>query len=389
MKKFFLLSFLFLVISFQVKAQPFPYTLPITIMNSGSAGTNVQVLIRLNTATYIGATLMDADGDDIRFYDSPALTTLLDYYIEGYMNTDSTKLWIKLPSLPAGNTTIYCNFGNMSATPATTLSIFDGPHSAIDSISGGNTNTSSGIWNSSRGFRFSPNQDLLVTDFGKNEPTGTTRYLTMWDYNSQQIIKQIQVTGPASVWAYGLLNQAFWITSGTQYIMSLFQGSGDGYYWQASSQIGQHLTYFDMRYCNSCTENTFPTSTLAALQYGYPDFLYYTANTVSPAPTYTIGTLTGLSGNNNTVPERFALDQNYPNPFNPVTKIKYDIPVGADVKLTVYDMLGREVSQLVNEYLEPGSYEAIWNGIGHSSGVYFYRIEAGSYVKEMKMILVK
>jgi hypothetical protein len=389
MKKFLLLTFLFLVISIQAQSQPYPYTLPVTLMNGGSSATNVQVLIKINTASYISATLMKADGGDIRFYDSPALTTQLNFYIEGYLNTDSTKIWVMIPSLPAGNTSIYCNFGNPSATTVSTLSIFEGPHSSIDSLTLGNVNTTPGISNSSRGFRFTATSELLITNFGKYEPTGTTRYLTMWDFNTQQIVKQSQVSGPATTWSYDTLSQAFWIQPGVMYIMSLFQGSGDGYYWQASSQVGQHLTYLDMRYCNTCTQNTFPTLTLTNLQYGYPDFLYYLRNSISPVPTYTVGTLTGITNGNGNVPDEFALRQNYPNPFNPVTKISYDIPKGSQVRLTVYDMLGREVTQLVNEYKDAGSYEAVWNGVSQTSGVYFYRIEAGDFTQKMKMILVK
>ncbi|MFN8396391.1 MAG: T9SS type A sorting domain-containing protein [Bacteroidia bacterium] len=79
------------------------------------------------------------------------------------------------------------------------------------------------------------------------------------------------------------------MTTGTQYVLELFQGTGDGYYFGSSSQIGQHLTYFDMKYCNSCTQNTFPTSTLSNYHYGYPDLWYFTKQTVTPAPTYSIG----------------------------------------------------------------------------------------------------
>lgn len=386
MKKFFLLSFALFLISATANSQPYPYTLPVTITNSGSAATDVQVLIKVNTALYIGATLMKADGGDIRFYDSPALTTQLGFYIEAYMNTDSTKIWVKMPSLPAGNTTVYCNFGNPGATSASSVSIFGGANSSVDSIVAGNTTV---LGNCSRGFRFSPNQDLLVTDFGKYEPNGTQRYLTLWDFNSQQIVKQSQVSGPATTWTYEALNQPIWIRSGVIYIMSIYVPAGSSYYWQVSSQIGQHLTYYDMRYCNSCTENTFPTTTLAGYQYGYADFLYYVPNLVTPAPTYVVGTLTGITNGNGNIPDEYALSQNYPNPFNPVTKIRYDIPEGSSVKLTVYDMLGREVTQLVNEYKDAGSYEAVWNGVDQTSGVYFYRIEAGSFTKEMKMILVK
>ncbi len=93
-------------------------------------------------------------------------------------------------------------------------------------------------------------------------------------------------------------------------------------------------------------------------------------------------------------PHSFTLYQNYPNPFNPTTKIKYSIPaVGANsnssVQLKVYDILGKEVAVLVNEYKKPGSYEVLFDGSKFSSGVYFYRLEAGNFTDTKKIILLK
>lgn len=96
------------------------------------------------------------------------------------------------------------------------------------------------------------------------------------------------------------------------------------------------------------------------------------------------------SGKENSVPKRFHLHQNYPNPFNPVTKIKYELPKDVNVTITIYDILGREVVRLVNnEYRKAGIYVAEWNAVNFASGVYFYRIEAGSYVNSKKMVLLR
>lgn len=94
------------------------------------------------------------------------------------------------------------------------------------------------------------------------------------------------------------------------------------------------------------------------------------------------------------VPDHFKLYQNYPNPFNPSTKIKFDITTGMsretkDVKLIVYDALGKEIATLVNEKLMPGSYEAEFSGLNLSSGVYFYKLTNGNYKDIKKMFLVK
>lgn len=89
------------------------------------------------------------------------------------------------------------------------------------------------------------------------------------------------------------------------------------------------------------------------------------------------------------VPETFALSQNYPNPFNPVTKIGYEIPVESFVKLSVFDVTGREVATLVNENVTPGFYTAEFNASNFGSGVYFYRLNAGNAVITKKMLMLK
>jgi hypothetical protein len=115
----------------------------------------------------------------------------------------------------------------------------------------------------------------------------------------------------------------------------------------------------------------------------------YTSNACDTA-----GVLTGISVNISGIPETYALYQNYPNPFNPVTRIKFDIPLNdktqsSNVKLTVFDLLGREKAVIVNETLGAGSYEVEFDATSFASGIYFYRIEAGSFIKEMKMVLLK
>jgi hypothetical protein len=89
------------------------------------------------------------------------------------------------------------------------------------------------------------------------------------------------------------------------------------------------------------------------------------------------------------VPTTFALHQNYPNPFNPTTVIRYELPSNAVVKVQVFDVLGRVVATVVNERKEAGIYEAMFNASGLSSGTYFYRLQAGSFVETKKMMLVK
>jgi len=85
------------------------------------------------------------------------------------------------------------------------------------------------------------------------------------------------------------------------------------------------------------------------------------------------------------------LYQNYPNPFNPVTKIKFDVPASSksNIKITIFDILGKEVDVLVNENLEAGQYTVDWNSTNIASGIYFYEMKAGQFRDIKKMIVVK
>jgi N-acetylneuraminic acid mutarotase len=89
------------------------------------------------------------------------------------------------------------------------------------------------------------------------------------------------------------------------------------------------------------------------------------------------------------IPSFFTLEQNYPNPFNPSTKISFALPERGNVSLKVYDLLGGEVAQLVNGEIEAGSYDLSFNASDLPSGIYFYKLQAGSFVETKKMILLK
>jgi hypothetical protein len=89
------------------------------------------------------------------------------------------------------------------------------------------------------------------------------------------------------------------------------------------------------------------------------------------------------------MPQRYQLHHNYPNPFNPSTNINFDLPQAQDVRLEVFDLLGRRVALLVNESLAAGFHSVTFDASALTSGVYFYRIQAGSFVKTQKMMLVK
>jgi hypothetical protein len=99
--------------------------------------------------------------------------------------------------------------------------------------------------------------------------------------------------------------------------------------------------------------------------------------------------VTGVEDRNDVVVERFRLEQNYPNPFNPSTTITYQVPENSFVSIKVYDVLGKEVTSLINEEKSVGSYEVEFDATSLPSGIYFYRLQAGNYTTTKKMILLK
>jgi hypothetical protein len=89
------------------------------------------------------------------------------------------------------------------------------------------------------------------------------------------------------------------------------------------------------------------------------------------------------------IPTEYSLAQNYPNPFNPVTSIEFGLPEDAKVKVTVYNVLGQMVAELVNADMEAGYHVVHWDGEHAASGVYFYRIEANEFTSTRRMVLMK
>jgi hypothetical protein len=107
------------------------------------------------------------------------------------------------------------------------------------------------------------------------------------------------------------------------------------------------------------------------------------ANTVTSPATGTAVENVGIA------PQEFSLLQNYPNPFNPVTIIDYQLPMSSNVKLSIFNTVGREVNILVNELQRAGNHKIEWNAGNFPSGVYFYRLNAGSFVSIKKMVFIK
>ena len=105
---------------------------------------------------------------------------------------------------------------------------------------------------------------------------------------------------------------------------------------------------------------------------------------------FTTGSILGVTTDRTSIaPDEFWLSQNHPNPFNPSTNIRYEVPRESHVTLRIHNVLGQEVAALVNELRQPGRYQVQWNAENFSSGVYFYRLQAGDFVQTKKLMVVK
>jgi uncharacterized delta-60 repeat protein len=121
-----------------------------------------------------------------------------------------------------------------------------------------------------------------------------------------------------------------------------------------------------------------PTGNLLVTGYSMNDFL-----------TIKYSHVVSITGNTNEIPFVYELIQNYPNPFNPQTKIKFSIPRNNFISLKIYDILGRQVDELVNQMLSAGKHEVLWDASHFRSGIYYYKLEAADFTETKKMLLVK
>ena len=182
---------------------------------------------------------------------------------------------------------------------------------------------------------------------------------------------------------------------------TLFNGISHGHIFKAGNKIKIVVTNLDTAPDDSTFLGTNP-NVLPDLKNGTSK-LYYTNKSYITFPVKANGTgllrdlfttnngNTNSSSSDNLTPKEFSLSQNYPNPFNPSTVINYSIPQNSFVTLKVYDMSGKEVAVLVNGQTAPGNYSVNFNANAYnlSSGIYFYKIVAGSFVNVKKLTLIK
>ena len=178
-------------------------------------------------------------------------------------------------------------------------------------------------------------------------------------------------------WQYITLTTPFYWVNGQNLLIEVCYNNNS---WTAYSPVnastatGLMIGYeMDLPTGDGCTEPTWTASSLA-----YRDNMCFVMN-----PGTSVGTV------NNIIPGEYKLSQNYPNPFNPTTKIEFALPKNGFVSIKIYDVLGREVKNLVNETKAAGYYSVDFNATDLSSGVYFYKLESNGFSDIKRMMLIK
>jgi photosystem II stability/assembly factor-like uncharacterized protein len=151
--------------------------------------------------------------------------------------------------------------------------------------------------------------------------------------------------------------------------MGVYQSTDEGASWVSFSSGMPTMQIYDMKYKES-------TGILLAVTHGRGCW------------TFNVNATIGVENNSGIVKD-FNLSQNYPNPFNPSTLISFDLPKESKVRLSVFDILGKEIAVLSEGNRNPGHHSVVWDAAKFSSGIYFYKIDAGSFVETKRMVLVK
>ncbi|MBC8042453.1 MAG: aryl-sulfate sulfotransferase [Rhizobacter sp.] len=211
-----------------------------------------------------------------------------------------------------------------------------------------------------------PNGNIILFDNGNYRPNGQPSFSRAVEYQLDEMNKTATL-----VWQYRSVPDIYGFAMGS--VQRLSNGN---------TVIGWGSTNPSVTEVTASGEKVYEASLPTGI-YSYRAFRYEWDNQATSA----VGASSALPA------QTFVLAQNYPNPFNPQTTIRYQLPLAADVKLKVFDVLGREVQTLVNAKQAAGNYTAAFNASRLSSGVYFYRLSAasasGTNVATKKMLLVK
>ncbi|MFZ1853033.1 MAG: SBBP repeat-containing protein, partial [Nitrosomonas sp.] len=225
---------------------------------------------------------------------------------------------------------------------------------------------------------------------GWSSGSGTALDYATIKYNSfgiQQWVARYNGTGNS----YDLASSLVLDGSGNVYVTGWSFGNGTSYDYATLKYNSSGVQQWLRSYNGFGEDSTDVANSLAVDNSGN---VYVTGQSIGNGTGYDYATIkysqsVGIKQLSSILPNRFSISQNYPNPFNPSTKIKFDIAKSGLVKLIIFDISGKEVASLVEENLSPGSYETEFDGSKLTSGVYFYKIETGSFTETKKMLMIK
>lgn len=203
--------------------------------------------------------------------------------------------------------------------------------------------------------------------------------------------------------SFAFLISLFLISNANAVVRNINVGQGGGNNFSPSNvaaNVGDTIKWTWVSGFHDVTSTSVPAgaNSFASIQTGTVGFTFIYVVQVVGIYNYECTIHSGMTGSISVVSnvkqissvvDVFELKQNFPNPFNPETKIKFSIPSNEFVTLSVYDLSGKEVSNLVKNNLTAGVYEYDFNGANLSSGIYFYTIRAGNFTETKRMILVK
>jgi len=239
-------------------------------------------------------------------------------------------------------------------------------------------------WDATTGIMYVITTDLVQSQIGTIDTT--TRVVTLIGSPTTACPGAISISAApnGSLFAIDIINDNFYRFNKTTGVATLVGSLGvstnfpqdaqfdvDGTLYWAANTLSPQLRSIDTVTGNS----TFICS--------------YTSATLSCAIATIADNITAIDPTGTIIPDEYFISQNYPNPFNPVTKIKFGLPNNNNVKLTIYDVIGREIALLVNEFKHAGTYVVDFDGTNLPSGLYFCRLEAGEVTLTKKMLLVK
>lgn len=238
---------------------------------------------------------------------------------------------------------------------------------------------------------------LLIVIFMINESYGLSGWLLQSPYPTGNTLSSVDFEDNSTGWAIGWYHTIIKTTNGgtnwaqqtsgtTNYLESVeFTDNSNGWVVGSGGII--------LRTTNGGTNWTPQTSGtsnhLSSVHFADNSTGWVVGSGGTILKTTTGGILVGIQSISTEIPEQFLLSQNYPNPFNPATTIAFGIPQSGNVTLKIFDMAGREVKTLVNEYRDAGYYVAKFDGSSLASGTYIYRLESGNYVSVKMMVLLK